>query len=457
MIRHVLVPIVVLCTLSTACGAEPAAPSAERGLELLLNRAYLPPDFDEKLFDDLWTSWPEDVRKRAEAATPEVRRRMTFARYGMHVRPGDDDVAEGPPLDYVDDGKGNWVANCFLCHGGTVNGKVVPGAPNADIDMRGLADDLRNTRLRTGRGLTPADISKLTFPLGSSVGVTNATAFGIVFGALRDADMEVATYRAREIEHHDVDAPPWWHVKHRKSLYIDGFAPKNHRVIMQFALDPVNDRDRILGWEDDFRHILAYIESVEAPEYPWPIDEELAATGLTVFEKNCARCHGTYGDGGADEVDYTEVMVPLEEIGTDPLRHRGLTPEFRGWLKQSWMSHHGEDPVIVEPAGYVAPPLTGVWASAPYLHNGSVPTLWHLLHPDERPTVWRKCQEDFDTKRVGVSVETYPAMPETVQDSYTRRRHYDTTQPGKSAAGHDFPDALDESEKRAVLEYLKTL
>lgn len=460
MLRPAFVILGLLGTWFAAPGwahsAEPLLrPSPERGLELLLKRAYLPPDFDEELFDELWTAWPAEERAKAERASPEDRRRMTFARYGMHVRPGDRDVANGPPLDYVTDRKGNWTANCFMCHGGTVDGEVVPGAPNTDVDLRGLADDLRNTRLRTGRGLTPGDLGKLTFPLGLSAGTTNATAFGIVFGAMRNPDMEVQPYPGLEIDHHDLDAPPWWHVKHRRSLYIDGFAPKNHRVIMQFALDPVNDRRTIEGWENDFRHVLAYIESIEPPDYPGPIDTALAAKGRAVFETHCAHCHGSYGDG--DDVAYAERMVPLAEIGTDPVRHRGLTPEHRAWLKASWMSHHGEDPVLTEPAGYVAPPLTGVWASAPYLHNGSVPTLWHLLHPEDRPTVWRRTSPKVDRNRVGLTVETFDEVPSEATDAWTRRRYFDTTRPGKTATGHDFPNVLDEAQKRAVLEYLKRL
>ncbi len=110
-----------------------------------------------------------------------------------------------------------------------------------------------------------------------------------------------------------------------------------------------------------------------------------------------------------------------------------------------------------DPAGYVAPPLDGIWASAPYFHNGSVPTLWHLLHPESRPVVWKRSSDGYDERRVGLEVEERAAMPAGKLPPVERRRHFDTTKPGKSAAGHDYPDQLSEEEKTAVLEYLKTL
>ena len=121
------------------------------------------------------------------------------------------------------------------------------------------------------------------------------------------------------------------------------------------------------------------------------------------------------------------------------------------------MSRYGKDPTRVAPSGYVAPPLDGIWATAPYLHNGSVPTLWHMLHPKERPVVWKRTSDSFDHKRVGMVVETFDSVPASVKTVRTRRRYFDTSKRGKSAAGHLFPDRLTEPEKHAVLEFLKTL
>ena len=91
----------------------------------------------------------------------------------------------------------------------------------------------------------------------------------------------------------------------------------------------------------------------------------------------------------------------------------------------------------------------------------SVPTLWHLLHPAERPAVWKRTPTGYDQTRVGLEVEEMGRLPAGKEQeklsSAERRRHFDTSKPGKTAKGHDFPDVLDEEEKTAVLEYLKTL
>jgi mono/diheme cytochrome c family protein len=437
---------------------------AERGYWLLRNKAYLPADFDQTTFELLWGRWPEPLRSQAAIANRAQRRRMTFSRYGLMDPNAADSLQESTgqlaervddigPLGYVlaDDG---WVMNCLACHAGRVAGTVIPGLPNSHLALQTLTEDVRATKLL--RLKTPGHLDKaaLTLPLNTTDGTTNSVVFGIVLGALRLPDMSVD--RSRPIPplvHHDMDAPPFWNVRKKTRLYIDGFAPKAPRPLMQFMLLPENDRETVLGWEQDFEDILAWIESVEAPRYPWKSDATLAKHGEALFVKHCAECHGTYGT----DVTYPEVTVPIDVVGTDPLRLTALSPEHRKWMQVGWMSRYGEDAVIVEPVGYVAPPLDGVWASAPYLHNGSVPTLWHVLRPDERPAVWQRTEDGYDRERGGLEITEFAGIPASVETAAERRRYFDTRLPGKSAAGHRFVDVLDEAGKRAVLEYLKTL
>jgi hypothetical protein len=139
------------------------------------------------------------------------------------------------------------------------------------------------------------------------------------------------------------------------------------------------------------------------------------------------------------------------------MRLQATTVEGRRQYHESWFGDYGHKDTILDPGGYVAPPLDGIWASAPYLHNGSVPTLWHLLHPQERPAIWLRTEDGYDRQRVGLDVETFEKPPADVTTDAQRRRYFSTRRPGKSAAGHNYPDELSEAEKRAVLEYLKTL
>ncbi len=458
----------------SANGAEAAQRTADpqRGLDLVLNKAYVAPAFDEETFDEAWKNWEEPLRSWAAKATPEARRRMAFRRYGFNVRPDD---PRGRPLQYVVDDAGQWTINCLACHQGAVAGKVVPGAANTRLALETLTSDIRATKWRLGKPLTDMDLGFLAMPLGTSNGTTNAVMFGVALMQFRDADMNVRLDRPREkLTHHDHDAPPWWNTARKERLYCDDFAPRGHRAMMQFIEITSNGPEKFRAWEDDFRDIEAYIESLKPPAYPWAIDGELAAAGRKAFNNTCAECHGEYGDDGA-LVSYPERIVPIEEVGTDPVRLRSLTVAHRKNYERNWLNDYGRaGEVIADPGGYVAPPLCGVWASAPYFHNGSAPTLWHVLHPEARPTVWtrrdnqndpagldRSAAEvlamDYDVERVGVAVEELSDVPASVKSAADRRRYFDSRRAGKSAAGHEFPNALSEEQRRAVLEYLKTL
>ena len=103
-------------------------------------------------------------------------------------------------------------------------------------------------------------------------------------------------------------------------------------------------------------------------------------------------------------------------------------------------------------AQYLARPLNGIWATGPYLHNGSVPTLYDLLHPEQRPAKFKTGGREFDPVKVGYqSDSTVDSVNVWV---------FDTSQPGNSNIGHNgetFGTTLPEDQKSALLEYLKKL
>ena len=439
----------------TAPPAPDRAGDPARGYEILRTKPLLPPDFDRDTLLRTPLVWPAELREAARAKGEGGRLAMAFSRYGLVAPPPGDPVG-GDVLNYVET-PGGWVMNCFGCHGGKVAGRTVPGLPNSHYGLETLTEETRSVKLFTGKPLSHQDLGLMRFPLGGSHGTTNAVMFGVVLDAFREPDMTVNLDRdpeaGGELVHHDVDAPPWWHVKKKSRLYIDGFAPINHRVLMQFMLLPDADRETVYAWEDDFRDVLAYIRSVEAPAYPFEVDGDLAAAGERVFLRNCAECHGTYSDDPAEET-YPEVTVPIDVIGTDRVRLDALTVAHRRHLKSTWMSRYGADPVVEDPGGYVAPPLDGVWASAPYFHNGSVPTLAGVLSPKLRPVLWRRTENGYDRDRVGLEYEHVDAVPARDARLVFDARRADT---GKTNGGHEFAAGLPAGEKRALLEYLKTL
>lgn len=425
---------------------------AMNGYRLLVDTPFLKSDFNQEVFDNLWKVWPATLSEKARSATPQVRRRMAFQRYGLTARPDNPDK----PLQYVVDGSGNWTMNCFACHGGKVYGKPFPGAPNNRFALQTLTEEVRQTKLQNGIPLARMDLGSLVIPLGTTNGTTNAVVFGMGLMHLRDKNLNVLVAPPKRFVHHDMDAPAWWSFYKRPSLYIDGFAQKGHRGLMQFLMIPENDRQFFLEHEDEFRDVYSYISSLRSPAYNGEIDEPLAARGQSLFESKCSQCHGTYGSPSV----YPNIRIDLSDIGTDPVRLNALEVEGRIKYSQSWFAHAGEDmeqETVVDPKGYVAPPLDGIWASAPYLHNGSIPTLWHLLNPDSRPQVWRPVSERFDEKLVGISIEEVSEVPVSESDVAIRRSYFDTRKFGKSNKGHDYPAELSASQRRAVLEYLKTL
>lgn len=445
--------IACLALFGSWCRAgEPSGETAaERGLRRLLTEPYSPADFTAEQFDKLWEIWPAELKHAAEQATPAERRRMAYSRYGLVADPK---RPEGPPLGVVDDGAGGWTMNCLGCHQGKVAGRVIWGVPNSHFAFQTLTQDIAKARVAAGEKLGTGDSMGAFIPLGLSNGTTNAQVFSVVLTGLRDKDLNLLRKpNVPKYQNHDLDAPAYWNVKRKKNLYIDGFVPKTHRVIMQFALVPTNAAESFKQREEAFRDILAWIESLEAPKYPWPVDEKLAAQGKVAFERACADCHGTYGPGR----EYPEKRVALDVVGTDGVRLRGMPAEHRRFYRESWFGEYGKLDVVEEPDGYVAPPLDGVWASAPYFHNGSVPTLWHVLHPEQRPAVWLRTEDGYDQARVGLEVAEFDKRPVEAKSQEDRRRYFDTHIPGKSAVGHLFPNELSTDEKRAVLEYLKTL
>src|SRR5581483_12190752 len=98
-------------------------------------------------------------------------------------------------------------------------------------------------------------------------------------------------------------------------------------------------------------------------------------------------------------------VVALETVGTDPTLARSITRRNMDYFNQSWFAQErgpdGTRYTIAETDGYQAPPLDGIWATAPYFHNGSVPTLYHVLDSKSRPTLFTRSYgtgpDDYDT------------------------------------------------------------
>ncbi|MEM8681080.1 MAG: hypothetical protein AAGF97_17175, partial [Planctomycetota bacterium] len=240
LIQHLFKRGNVLLIAAAGCFAMALnlqAGDAERGYRLLTEKVYLPSDFDQETFDNIHRVWPTELRKKAEQASPAERRQMAFDRYGLSSRPHD----PSKPLQYVVAENGNWSLSCFACHGGRLLDTPYPGLPNRDLELETLTEEVRLTKMLLGKTLSGMDIGSLIMPLGTTRGTTNAVNFGIVLMAYRDADLNVHEDRERPpMVHHDMDAPPWWHFSKKPKIYVDGYADKGARGLMQMLMVPEN-------------------------------------------------------------------------------------------------------------------------------------------------------------------------------------------------------------------------
>ncbi len=163
----------------------------------------------------------------------------------------------------------------------------------------------------------------------------------------------------------------------------------------------VNDTSEAREVDSRINDVLAYIYSLKPPKYPRPINKPLARYGATIFVRQCSKCHGTYGEDG----DYPNLLIPESLIGTDSFLFSSnyQSPQFIDWFNSSWFAS-GDHPARLVPFdGYIAPPLDGIWVTAPYLHNGSVPDLEGLLDSRARPRYWSRDYNhlEYDYDRVG--------------------------------------------------------
>jgi cytochrome c peroxidase len=147
------------------------------------------------------------------------------------------------------------------------------------------------------------------------------------------------------------------------------------------------------------------------------------------------------------------LLIPAHIIQTDSLLFKAnyQNPQFIEWFNKSWYAKGNHRARLQPFNGYIAPPLDGIWITAPYLHNGSVPTLAALLSSKERPQYWERNfdQPVYDYEKVGWKYE--------VRNNGNSRKIYNTEKPGYSNGGHTFGDRLSRENRQAVLEYLKTL
>ncbi|WP_394824841.1 hypothetical protein [Pendulispora albinea] len=542
------------------------------------------------------------------------------------------------PLGFVQtkDASGRWTgtvgATCYACHLGQLGTGEVSGDASNYFRKNGHPEitGASSTGFYAGAPGTNIDLGLLYHEVNKANGVYGPNSIQVILDnpgymanrsrGVNAADQEIVNvllfrelgtldWRAKLAEPAylgklvpsfpltggDQQTPAWWWT-HNKSRYLwtgfgtSGGARNNFFPASTNKYDGAWSKQR----EGDFQDLDMWVNTVEAPKYPYGycsnadgtpgagddahcIDRPRAEQGAILFHTkdlwaddpsaprpaggngSCAGCHGVYSPHFAHQpgflpdprlAGYSGYVAPQNVIRTDSadsslfnaLGARPLVPQdtVAKVASMSWMFYPDALPGYIppeklsplqnqlmgvvnsgEPArpasdpcsplsiiGYTAQPLHGVWAAAPYFHNGSVPSLWDVLNPSGRPNVWRrqmavkpdpKTDVGFDTSlgaydfdkmgwkysvlqcsdidgvgylscRAGANTKV-PTVLDLVTNTFKsfadyfpppaeavdQRAIYNTNAYGKGNHGHEFAKGLTEAERRAVLEYLKTL
>jgi mono/diheme cytochrome c family protein len=250
------------------------------------------------------------------------------------------------------------------------------------------------------------------------------------------------------------DFPSIWYQGQREqlkmNLHWDGnnvsLEERNRSAAMGTGITPPT------GDRASLKRVADWLRNLPSPPYPFAIDKNLAAQGAPVYKKYCAECHGANGKDFRGEL--VGKIVPIEDIGTDRRRLDSYT--YNVAVNQNLIfAGYGEERFshFRKTFGYANSPLDGVWLRAPFLHNGSVPTLRDLLEPSaQRPKAFYRGYDVYDQKKVGF-------VSDVEKEKGREYFRYNTEEPGNSNKGHEgkrYGTELSSAEKDALVEYLKT-
>jgi cytochrome c553 len=239
------------------------------------------------------------------------------------------------------------------------------------------------------------------------------------------------------------DMTPLWALGLRdgRALHWDGLNSSLDEVLISSAIGngaSVKSVDL-----DSLERVGDWMREAQPPPYPFDTDAEQAKAGAAVFAAGCASCHAESGERMGS-------VIPIDEIGTDRHRLDTWTEASAAAFNAVGRGYPWQFRSFRKTNGYVAMPLAGAWLNAPYLHNGSVPSLADLLAPPaERPVRFHRGYDVYDPVRVG--------FVSTGAEAEKEGEPFDTVLPGNANAGHLYGTTLSDTEKAALLEYLKTL
>jgi len=249
---------------------------------------------------------------------------------------------------------------------------------------------------------------------------------------------------------------------------------------------------------DDLNKLEHLAYKLTPPAWPaailGPIDEAKATRGRDIYDRTCANCHEKPFEVASNGM-VTYQLFKLSEVGTSPLAAQNFDEKvivdgkelrfadaaftiLEGLKRQYYVKNAISAQTQAEWEGrarrpaprmrstladadkypdsrggrvYPAKPLAGIWATAPYLNNGSVANMWDLLTaPEARPTTFYLGSREYDTVKLGYVSTPNPASPAPAWE-------FETGKPSNSNAGHAYGTRLPDDDKWSLIEFLKAL
>ncbi len=371
--------------------------------------------------------------------------------------------------------------NCALCHTGSyrtdagAETMIVPGAPATKLDVqryvRFLSACASDPRFTADNLLAEiekeAELSWLDRILYQSL-IIPQTQKGLLkqkerfawtdarprwgcgridpFNPVKFHQLKMNSYDDPSIGNSDM--MPLWSLKKRldKPLHWDGLNNSLTEVVHSGAIgDGATPRSLPVA---DLQRLADFLLALPVPKYPYPdtIDWPLVKKGEAIYAKTCAVCHDVKGRRFG-------TVIPLDEIKTDKHRLDMWSQEAADRYNSYAARYPWHFKNFAKHNGFVAVPLDGLWLRAPYLHNGSVPTVDDLLKPaEERPRLFYRGHDVYDKTKLGFITHG----PHAEKHGF----RYDVTVPGNGNQGHDGPafgTTLAPADKQALVEFLKIL
>jgi mono/diheme cytochrome c family protein len=416
---------------------------AAKGYQYLITGDYLKSGIPYSFFRFAFKNDTNDLQRTG------LNKNLSYAYTAVKAKNGEDIVAP----------------NCLQCHSQFFDGKLIIGLGNSFSDFtvnRGsyalaaekMLQNNENLKAKYEAAKSFIDALKKISPnhITTTKGVNLADHLALLLAAQRDpVSLKWNDSTMLKIPQASVatDVPPWWLLKKKNGMFYNGFGRGDFgRFLMASNLLTVSDTAEASEVDSHFNDVLAYLLTINPPPYPKPVDNKLAEEGKFLFTENCEQCHGSYGEDSM----YPNLLIPASTIKTDSLLYSSnySDAQFVNWFNKSWFTTGNHPAKLVPFEGYIAPPLDGIWITAPYFHNGSVPNLEGVLNSKVRPKYWTR---DFDHPVYDYENIGWKYKEEAPAGSST----YNTILPGFGNQGHFFGDNLTEKERKAIIEYLKTL